>query len=119
MASAISGQKLVVEKSTVPVRTCESLSRSLLLNGAKAGSFSVASNPEFLREGTAVTDFLYPDRIVVGTDDEFSAFTLQEVYRPLTAGTYYLQKDVIPIAGEPSPKARIIVTNTKSAELIK
>jgi UDPglucose 6-dehydrogenase len=119
IAAAINGRKVVIEKSTVPVRTCEFLRKSLLFNGAQPDSFCVASNPEFLREGTAVTDFLYPDRIVVGTDDEFSASTLQEIYRPLTAGTYYLQKDVIPIAGEPSPKARIIVTNTKSAELIK
>jgi len=62
IASAIQSRKLVIEKSTVPVSTCESLRKTLLLNGAPAGLFSVASNPEFLREGTAVTDFLYPDR---------------------------------------------------------
>src|SRR5215475_10714316 len=64
IASAIDRKKLIVEKSTVPVRTCDSLRKTLLLNGAPRDSFSVASNPEFLREGTAVTDFLYPDRIV-------------------------------------------------------
>jgi UDPglucose 6-dehydrogenase len=119
MASAISGQKLVVEKSTVPVRTCESLSRSLLLNGAKAGSFSVASNPEFLREGTAVTDFLYPDRIVIGADDEFSAATLQAIYEPLTSGRYYREAHKIAFAAYTHAQAPIIVTNAKSAELIK
>jgi UDPglucose 6-dehydrogenase len=119
IAAAIDARKAVIEKSTVPVRTCEFLRKSLLFNGARPDSFSVASNPEFLREGTAVTDFLYPDRIVIGTDDEFSSSMLQQIYRPLTAGTYYQQGDVIPAAGEPSLKARIIVTDAKSAELIK
>jgi len=119
IASAIQGRKVVIEKSTVPVRTCEWLRKSLLLNGAQAGSFSVVSNPEFLREGTAVTDFLYPDRIVVGADDEFSRAMLQEIYKPLTTGAYYLQKDIIPAPRSAPPKARIIVTDAKSAELIK
>ncbi|HKN73648.1 MAG TPA: UDP-glucose/GDP-mannose dehydrogenase family protein [Candidatus Acidoferrum sp.] len=119
IASAIRGRKVIVEKSTVPVRTCEWLRKSLSLNGAQPGSFSVASNPEFLREGTAVSDFLYPDRIVVGADDEFSATVLQKIYEPLTTGRYYSQKEVIPAPASASPKARIIVTNAKSAELIK
>ncbi len=66
IAAAVSRPKLIVEKSTVPVCTCESIRKVLLLHGAEPGHFSVASNPEFLREGTAVTDFLYPDRIVHG-----------------------------------------------------
>jgi UDPglucose 6-dehydrogenase len=119
MATAINGQKLVVEKSTVPVRTCESLTKSLLLNGAKAGTFSVASNPEFLREGTAVTDFLYPDRIVIGADDTFSVATLQAIYEPLTSGRYYRAAERIAFSGYAHGKAPIIVTNAKSAELIK
>lgn len=119
MASALYGQKLVVEKSTVPVRTCESLVRSLLLNGAAAGTFSVASNPEFLREGTAVTDFLYPDRIVIGADDEFSRATLQAIYEPLTSGRYYRSEERVAFSGYQNTKAPIIVTNAKSAELIK
>jgi UDPglucose 6-dehydrogenase len=119
IASAVQSPKLIVEKSTVPVRTCESLRKTLLLNGAPGGLFSVASNPEFLREGTAVMDFLYPDRIVIGVDDEFSSSLLEDVYRPLTSGSYYSQPNVIPFKGEARPKAPIIITNAKSAELIK
>ncbi len=119
IARAIRGRKVIVEKSTVPVRTCEWLRSSLLLNGAKPRSFAVASNPEFLREGTAVTDFMYPDRIVVGADDDFSATILETIYEPLTTGSYYLQENIVPPAGTARAKAKIIVTNTKSAELIK
>ncbi len=118
-AAAIQRPKVVVEKSTVPVRTCESLRKVLILNGAQGGLFSVASNPEFLREGTAVTDFLFPDRIVIGADDEFSSSMLQAVYRPLSSGAYYQQEDAITSATYRHPKAPIIVTNAKSAELIK
>jgi UDPglucose 6-dehydrogenase len=119
IASAIRGPKVIIEKSTVPVRTCESLRRTLLLNGAEPGLFSVASNPEFLREGTAVTDFLYPDRIVIGVDDEASASLLSEIYRPLTTGSYSEREDAIPFGGYGHSQAPIIVTNAKSAELIK
>jgi UDPglucose 6-dehydrogenase len=119
MASAIHGQKVVVEKSTVPVRTCESLRKSLLLNGAKPGTFSVASNPEFLREGTAVTDFLYPDRIVVGADDPFTVSLMGAIYQPLTRGSYYDQENIIPADSRSCTNAPIIFTNAKSAELIK
>jgi UDPglucose 6-dehydrogenase len=119
IAVAITEQKTIIEKSTVPVRTCEGLRKTLLLNGAQAGSFSVVSNPEFLREGTAVTDFLYPDRIVVGVDDEGSGAVMQEIYRPLTSGSYYEGKRVVAPAGVGLNQARIIVTNAKSAELIK
>jgi UDPglucose 6-dehydrogenase len=119
IASAIDGRKVIVEKSTVPVRTCESVRKSLLINGARPDLFSVASNPEFLREGTAVMDFLYPDRIVLGTDDDFSASVLQELYSPLTTGSYYLRQDALPFAGSAAPQARLILTNAKSAELIK
>jgi UDPglucose 6-dehydrogenase len=119
IASAIHGPKVIIEKSTVPVRTCESLRKTLLLNGAQPGLFSVASNPEFLREGTAVTDFLYPDRIVVGADDEFSALLLQRIYDPLTSGSYYKQDNAIRCDEYAHGRAPIIVTNAKSAELIK
>ena len=119
IARAIHSPKLVIEKSTVPVRTCDSLRKTLLLNGARGGLFAVASNPEFLREGTAVTDFLYPDRIVIGADDEFSVSLLQDIYRPLTSGSYYKQPEAISFTGYAHAQAPIIVTNAKSAELIK
>ena len=119
IARAIHSPKLVIEKSTVPVRTCDSLRKTLLLNGARGGLFAVASNPEFLREGTAVTDFLYPDRIVIGADDEFSVSLLQDIYRPLTSGSYYQRPEAISFAGYAHTQAPIIVTNAKSAELIK
>ena len=119
IAAALHGHTLIVEKSTVPVRTCEWLRKSLLLNGASFGTFSVASNPEFLREGTAVNDFLYPDRIVVGADDEFSISALEAIYHPLTSGEYYLQSGIIPAPVAAPARARFIVTNAKSAELIK
>ncbi len=119
IAAAIDGPKVIVEKSTVPVRTCESLRKSLSLNGAVHGTFSVVSNPEFLREGSAVTDFLYPDRIVIGVDDATSAAIMQAIYEPLTSGTYYAETNRIPLAGYRHSKAPIVVTNAKSAELIK
>ncbi|HLI62397.1 MAG TPA: UDP-glucose/GDP-mannose dehydrogenase family protein [Terriglobales bacterium] len=119
IAGSISEPKLIVEKSTVPVCTCESIRKVLLLHGAGTGRFSVASNPEFLREGTAVTDFLYPDRIVLGVDDDFSAAMLYSIYRPLTEGAYYRQAGVIPGPHAKAEPARVIVTNAKSAELIK
>ncbi len=119
IAVAIKDHKTIIEKSTVPVRTCEGLRRTLMLNGAAASAFAVVSNPEFLREGTAVGDFLYPDRIVVGVDDEKSSTVMQEIYRPLTSGSYY-SKAFIPAPGAAKfEKANIIVTNAKSAELIK
>src|SRR5713101_8732727 len=71
--------KLVVEKSTVPARTGLELSRALsAYSGKDSPKFRVASNPEFLREGTAVGDFFHTDRIVVGVEDSSSAAELQE-----------------------------------------
>jgi UDPglucose 6-dehydrogenase len=119
IAAAIAGSKLIVEKSTVPVRTCESLRKSLSLNGAASQLFSVVSNPEFLREGSAVTDFLYPDRIVIGADDVSSVSLMQAIYAPLTNGTYYAEATRIPFEGYRHSKAPIVITNAKSAELIK
>jgi UDPglucose 6-dehydrogenase len=118
-AISINEYKVVVEKSTVPVYTSEWVRRIILRNGADPDSFDVASNPEFLREGTAVTDFLFPDRIVVGCDSERAAQVLREVYAPLTTGSYYDRSDAIPQPDRTSIPAPIIVTSTKSAELIK
>ncbi|HZQ23233.1 MAG TPA: UDP-glucose/GDP-mannose dehydrogenase family protein [Terriglobales bacterium] len=113
------GYKLVVEKSTVPVYTSDWVRRIILRNHADADAFDVASNPEFLREGTAVIDFLYPDRIVVGADSERAAAVLREIYAPLTDGSYYKRADAIPGPDRAVIPAPIIVTSTKSAELIK
>jgi UDPglucose 6-dehydrogenase len=119
VAGAISDYKIVVEKSTVPVFTSNWIRRVMLLDGADADHFDVASNPEFLREGTAVGDFLYPDRIVVGANTERCASLLRQLYEPLSSGAYYKRQDIIPnVTGAPIPPA-VIVTSTKSAELIK
>lgn len=117
--SAINGYKVVVEKSTVPVYTSEWIRKIILRNAAAPDSFDVASNPEFLREGTAVTDFLYPDRIVVGADNERCAAVLRAIYAPLTDGSYYRRQDAIPGPDRAQIPAALIITSTKSAELIK
>jgi UDPglucose 6-dehydrogenase len=119
VSGAIDEYKVVVEKSTVPVYTSEWVRKIILRNGADLGSFDVASNPEFLREGTAVTDFLFPDRIVIGCDNDRSADVLRQVYAPLTSGDYYTRNDAIPRPDRASIPPAIIVTSTKSAELIK
>ncbi len=119
ISGGINGYKVVVEKSTVPVYTSEWVRKIILRNGTDPEMFDVASNPEFLREGTAVTDFLFPDRIVIGCDSERSAEVLREIYLPLTSGTYYERSDAIPQPDRASIPAPIIVTSTKSAELIK
>jgi len=116
---AINGYKVIVEKSTVPVYTSEWVRKIILRNAAAPDSFDVASNPEFLREGTAVTDFLYPDRIVVGADTDRCAALLREIYAPLTDGSYYKRQDAIPQPDRAQIPPALIVTSTKSAELIK
>jgi UDPglucose 6-dehydrogenase len=119
ITGGVDDYKIIVEKSTVPVYTSEWIRKIILRNGAEPSSFDVASNPEFLREGTAVTDFLFPDRIVVGCDNERCANVLREVYAPLTSGSYYVTAGAIPQPDRASIPAPIIVTSTKSAELIK
>lgn len=119
VAGAIDGYKIVVEKSTVPVFTSKWIRRVMLLDGANPDQFDVASNPEFLREGTAVCDFLYPDRIVVGADTERCATLLREIYEPMTSGEYYTRSGIIPNPNGAQVPPPIIVTSTKSAELIK
>jgi UDPglucose 6-dehydrogenase len=119
ITGGICDYKVIVEKSTVPVYTSEWIRKIILRNGADSDSFDVASNPEFLREGTAVTDFLFPDRIVVGCDNERCAKVLREVYAPLTSASYYGRGDAIPQPDRTSIPAPILVTSPKSAELIK
>ena len=89
MATESRTPKLVIEKSTVPAQTGQELKRALSVYGRKSGViFRVASNPEFLREGTAVEDFLHPDRIVVGVEDETAEKQLKEIYRPVLERTF-------------------------------
>lgn len=121
IAGGVHGYKVVVEKSTVPVYTSQWVRTVIMRNGADPSHFDVASNPEFLREGTAVTDFLYPDRIVVGVESERAAEVMRQLYGPLTSGWYYGRGDGIPRPEAASGKTppRLIVTSTQSAELIK
>src|SRR2546428_10704968 len=101
ISGAINSYKVIVEKSTVPVYTSEWIRKIMLRNAAPPDAFDVASNPEFLREGSAVTDFLYPDRIVVGADSERCASLLREIYAPLSDGSYYQRPDAIPQPDRP------------------
>jgi len=119
VSGGINGYKVVVEKSTVPVYTSDWIRKILLRNAAAPDSFDVASNPEFLREGTAVTDFLFPDRVVVGADNERCAAVLRAIYAPLIDGSYYRRQDAIPQPDRAQVPPPLIVTSTKSAELIK
>jgi UDPglucose 6-dehydrogenase len=119
ISSGLEDYKVVIEKSTVPVYTSEWIRRIILRNGVDADSFDVASNPEFLREGTAVTDFLFPDRIVIGCDSERAAEVLRTIYAPMTDGSYYRRTDAIPQPDRAIIPPPVIVTSTKSAELIK
>jgi UDPglucose 6-dehydrogenase len=110
--------KLVIEKSTVPARTGLELQRALAAySGGGKSNFRVASNPEFLREGTAVGDFFHPDRIVVGVEDESAAADLREIYRPILERRFHC-----PVHKGPCPsdhEAAFLVTTINSAELIK
>src|SRR5215471_14585380 len=119
ISGSVDGYKVVVEKSTVPVYTSQWIRTVILRNGANPSSFDVASNPEFLREGTAVADFLYPDRIVVGVASERCADVLREIYAPMTNGSYYQRCDAIPRPDRAQVPPRLIVTSTQSAEMIK
>jgi UDPglucose 6-dehydrogenase len=119
IACAIDSYKVIVEKSTVPVYTNSWVRKIMLLNGAPAELFDVASNPEFLREGTAVADFLYPDRIVVGADTDRCAEVVARAYQPLTDGSYFKHADAIPGPVTGPFEANLIRTSAKSAELIK
>ncbi|MGP8083252.1 MAG: UDP-glucose dehydrogenase family protein [Terracidiphilus sp.] len=119
IARSINSYKVIVEKSTVPVYTNEWIRRVLHRAGVAPQSFDVVSNPEFLREGTAVMDFLHPDRIVVGANSERSAEVLQRIYEPLTGGGYYAQPGALPGARSAASPARLLVTSAQSAEIIK
>jgi len=119
IARSINGYKVIIEKSTVPVYTNEWIRRVIERNGVARDSFDVVSNPEFLREGTAVEDFLHPDRIVVGTDSERASELLDAIYSPLTGGEYYQQPTAIPGCCSRLNPPILLQTSTKSAEIIK
>ncbi|HMG03203.1 MAG TPA: UDP-glucose/GDP-mannose dehydrogenase family protein [Edaphobacter sp.] len=119
IARSLTSYKVIVEKSTVPVYTNEWISRALERNGVERHLFDVVSNPEFLREGTAVADFLHPDRIVVGADSERAGNLLRNIYAPLTSGEYYQRADGIPGMCSASAPPPLLTTSTKSAEIIK
>jgi UDPglucose 6-dehydrogenase len=118
IATEAKSPKIVIEKSTVPARTGQELKRALTVYGRKSNvAFRVASNPEFLREGTAVEDFLHPDRIVVGVEDEATERQLREVYHPVLEQTFNC-----PVHASSCPnraKPAWLVTTINSAELIK
>jgi UDPglucose 6-dehydrogenase len=101
----LDGYKVIVNKSTVPVGTAARVRGWIEEELEKAGrsvEFSVASNPEFLREGAAIGDFMRPDRVVIGTDDEQATAILRSLYRPL----YLIE-------------APVLITNVVTAELTK
>ncbi|SHO63386.1 UDP-glucose dehydrogenase [Pseudoxanthobacter soli DSM 19599] len=101
IAEAVDGFTVVVTKSTVPVGTGDEVER-IMAEANPAADVAVVSNPEFLREGAAISDFKRPDRIVVGSDDERAVEVMREIYRPL-----YLNA------------APLFFTTRRTAELIK
>ena len=117
IAAEARSPKLVIEKSTVPARTGIELQRALTAYSRGGNEFLVASNPEFLREGTAVEDFFHPDRIVVGVEDPAAGEKLREIYRPILERQFSC-----PVHNGKCPdthKAEFLVTTISSAELIK
>jgi UDPglucose 6-dehydrogenase len=102
VAGAMNGYKVLVTKSTVPVGTGKWLREFVTKNLEFGTDFGVASNPEFLREGAAIQDFMRPDRVVIGSDDERAIDVMKELYRPL----YLIETPVV-------------ITSLEAAELIK
>jgi len=119
IAAEARSPKLVVEKSTVPARTGIELQRALLAYSRGNGGFRVASNPEFLREGTAVEDFFHPDRIVVGVEDPATAEQLREIYRPILERNFTCPVHAGTGKCPDIHKVEFLVTTISSAELIK
>ena len=116
IAKRATGYRLIIEKSTVPVQTGAQLRKHLSVHSTNGLRYDVASNPEFLREGTSVEDFLHPDRIVIGVDSPRAADLLREIYQPIIK-----QEFTCPIhSGCPKRKDPVfLATDTNSAELIK
>ena len=101
ISKSINKFKIIITKSTVPVTTGDEIEK-ILSKKINKNKFSVVSNPEFLREGEAIRDFIYPDRVVIGANDKKSATKLRNLYSPLI-----------------SKGAKFICTNRRAAELIK
>ncbi len=101
IAHAMTGYTVIVTKSTVPVGTADEV-EAIVRKAAPTGDFSVASNPEFLREGAAIDDFKRPDRVVVGVEDDRAKEVLRALYRPLFLN-----------------ETPIVFTNRRTSELIK
>ena len=99
IAMNMNGYRLIVEKSTVPVETGDWVRHTIAHYIKDKAKFDVASNPEFLREGSAIDDFMHPDRIVIGVESKKARDLLAELYKPF--------------------KVPLVITNIKSAELIK
>ncbi|MCI0403511.1 MAG: UDP-glucose/GDP-mannose dehydrogenase family protein [Acidobacteria bacterium] len=114
LAAHVRGRALVVGKSTVPVRTAATLAERLAAERSGA-EFEVASNPEFLREGSAIYDFLHPDRIVLGVSSLRAEQQLRELYQPLFERRFHCPTHQ-PCTAPPPP---VLVTDTTTAELIK
>ena len=118
IAKTINRFTVVVQKSTVPVKSGDWLQRTISKRREDA-EFEVVSNPEFLREGTAVTDFLYADRIVLGCNSTRAAAVMRRIYEPLLSGKYARRVDALPLPRDAQPVPRVIETSRNSAELIK
>ena len=101
ISKSINKFKIIINKSTVPVTTGDEVER-IIAKKVSRKYFSVVSNPEFLREGEAIRDFIYPDRVVIGSNDEKSKKILKNLYSPLI-----------------SKGAKFVSTNRRAAELIK
>jgi UDPglucose 6-dehydrogenase len=102
IAGHLDGYRVIATKSTVPVGTGARLRETILRRAGRSVDFDVVSNPEFLREGSAVNDFLRPDRVVIGTTSERAAALMREIYRPL----FLIETP-------------IVVTDVETAEMIK
>lgn len=109
--------KLVVEKSTVPVQTGEWIEKTVRIYGPKNIEIDIASNPEFLREGSAVEDFLHPDRIVIGIQNQKAERILHDLYAPILQRQFNCP--IHKICPQETKNIPFIVTDIKSAELIK
>ena len=102
IARSLNGYKVIVTKSTVPVGAASRIKKTIAENKTTASRFSVAANPEFLREGAAINDFMRPDRVVIGCTDEEAVEILKDIYRPL----YLIETP-------------FVITTPESAEMIK